>query len=124
MVRTKVRFNLARGKNYKKWKITYPGGITEYLDPSEVTLVMSKCKLNNNRKVAEKIFGGKSKEVCAWVLCEYLVITDKEQTPMEESQRLRFNPRVKPNWDFKNVNADGKEYRCIESRGSRLYVNY
>jgi hypothetical protein len=124
MIKIKVRFNLSRGKNYKKWKISYPGGDIEYLDPDEVTLVMNKCKLRNNKKTAEKIFNGESKSVCAWILCDYIVITGKPQHPLEEQQRLRYNPRVKPNWDFREVNVDGKQFGVIESRENRLYIIY
>jgi hypothetical protein len=30
---------------------------------------------------------------------------------------------VKPCWDFKESNVDGKEFGCIESRGNKLYIN-
>jgi hypothetical protein len=122
MLKTKVRFNLSRGNNYKKWKITYPGGNIEYLDPNEVTLVMNRCKLRNNKKTAERIFNGEAKSVCAWILCEYVVITGRSKDTLEEQQRLRYNPRVKPNWDFKDINVDGKDFKIIESRGNSLYV--
>ena len=40
MARIKVRFNLGRGTNYMKWKVTYPDGNIEYYNPTEVQLVM------------------------------------------------------------------------------------
>ena len=123
MARIKVRFNLSRGKNYMKWKVVFPDGTIEYLSPDEVSLIMMKCKLSNNAKQAEKIFQGESKTVCAWVLCEEMKITGVPQKDITESSRLRYNPRVKPCWDFKESNCDGKEFDCIESRGNRLYVN-
>ena len=123
MARIKVRFNLSRGKNYMKWKVVFPDGTIEYLSPDEVSLIMMKCKLSNNAKQAEKIFQGESKTVCAWVLCEEIRITGVPQEDITESSRLRYNPRVKPCWDFKESNADGKEFVCIESRENRLYVN-
>ena len=122
MVRTKVRFNLSRGKNYMKWKISYPDGMVAYLDPNKVTLIMNKCKLRNNKKTAQKIFEGEHKSVCAWILCEYVVITGKPQLPLEETQRLRYNPREVPNWVYKGIDADVKDYGVIESRGSKLFV--
>jgi hypothetical protein len=124
MANIKVRFNLSRGKNYMKWKIVYPYGNIEYLDPNEVTLIMNKCKLRNSQKTAQKIFDGEDKTVCAWILCDYLVVTEKPQQPLEEQQRLRYNPRVKPNWDFREVNVDGKQFGVIESRENRLYIIY
>ena len=123
MARIKVRFNLSRGKNYMKWKIVYPDSTIEYLSPDEVSLIMMKCKLSNNAKQAEKIFQGESKTVCAWVLCEEMKITGAPQQDITETSRLRYNPRVKPCWDYQDVNSDGKEFGCIESRGNRLYVN-
>jgi hypothetical protein len=121
--RIKVRFNLSRGKNFMKWKCVFPDGTIEYLSPDEVTLIMSRCKLSNNAKQAEKIFQGENKTVCAWILCEEMIITGVPQETPVESSRLRYNPRVKPCWDYKDANADGKEFGCIESRGNRLYVN-
>ena len=123
MARIKVRFNLSRGKNFMKWKVVFPDGTIEYLSPDEVSLIMMKCKLSNNAKQAEKIFHGQSKTVCAWVLCEEIRITGVPQEDLTESSRLRYNPRVKPCWDYQEVNSDGKEFDCIESRGNRLYVN-
>jgi hypothetical protein len=123
MARIKVRFNLSRGKNYMKWKIVYPDSTIEYLSPDEVSLIMMKCKLSNNAKQAEKIFQGESKTVCAWVLCEEMKITGVPQKDIIETSRLRYNPRVKPCWDYQEVNSDGKEFDRIESRGNRLYVN-
>jgi hypothetical protein len=124
MARIKVRFNLSRGKNFMKWKVVFPDGTIEYLSPDEVSLIMMKCKLSNNAKQAEKIFQGESKTVCAWVLCEEIRITGVPQKNLIETYRLRYNPKVKPCWDYREVNVDGKEFSCIESRGNRLYVNY
>jgi hypothetical protein len=123
MARIKVRFNLSRGKNFMKWKCVFPDGTCEYLSPDEVSLIMMKCKLSNNAKQAEKIFQGESKTVCAWVLCEEIKITGVPQENLLETSRLRYNPKVKPCWDYREVNVDGKEFDCIESRGNRLYVN-
>jgi hypothetical protein len=123
MARIKVRFNLSRGKNFMKWKIVYPDSTIEYLSPNEVSLIMMKCKLSNNAKQAEKIFQGESKTVCAWVLCEEMKITGVPQKDIIETSRLRYNPRIKPCWDYQEVNSDGKEFDRIESRGNRLYVN-
>jgi hypothetical protein len=50
-------------------------------------------------------------------------ITGVPQKDIIETSRLRYNPRVKPCWDYQEVNSDGKEFDRIESRGNRLYVN-
>jgi hypothetical protein len=124
MANIKVRFNLSRGKNYMKWKIAYPDGNIEYLDPNKVDLLMKKCKLRNSQRTAQKIFDGENKTVCAWILCDDVVISENQKEPLEENGRLRYNPRVKPNWDFRDVNVDGKQFCVIESRGSKLYIIY
>ena len=124
MANIKVRFNLSRGKNYMKWKIAYPDGNIEYLDPNKVDLLMKKCKLRNSQRTAQKIFDGENKTVCAWILCDDVVISENQKEPLEENGRLRYNPRVKPNWDFRDVNVDGKQFSVIESRGSKLYIIY
>lgn len=124
MANIKVRFNLSRGKNYMKWKIAYPDGNIEYLDPNKVDLLMKKCKLRNSQKTAQKIFDGENKTVCAWILCDDVVISENPKEPLEENGRLRYNPRAKPNWDFRDVNVDGKQFNVIESRGSKLYIIY
>jgi len=124
MANIKVRFNLSRGKNYMKWKIAYPDGNIEYLDPNKVDLLMKKCKLRNSQKTAQKIFEGENKTVCAWILCDDVVISENPKEPLEENGRLRYNPRVNPNWNFRDVNVDGKQFNVIESRGSKLYIIY
>ena len=124
MANIKVRFNLSRGKNYMKWKIDYPDGNIEYLEPDRFNLLMKKCKLRNSQKTAQKIFDGENKTVCAWILCDDVVISENLKEPLEENGRLRYNPRLKPNWDFRDVNVDGKQFNVIESRGSKLYIIY
>lgn len=106
-----------------KWKVIYPDSTCEYLDPNEVTLIMYKCKLGNNPKQAEKIFQGGNKTVCAWILCKHIKITGVPQEDIIETSRLRYNPRIKPCWDFRGDNADGKEFECIVSKETRLYIN-
>ena len=125
MARYKVRFNLSKGVNYMKWKVTHPDGEVEYLDPNKVRLTLKKCHLKNNPKAANKILAGANKTVCAWILCDDVIVEEPHGgDPMEEVQRLRFNPRVASNWMFRETNVDLVKYHRIESRGSRLYVIY
>ena len=60
----KVRFNLGRGKNFMKWKVTYPDRV-EYHNPNDVQLVMTDCVFKNHKGVAQKIFNDGEKVVCA-----------------------------------------------------------
>ncbi len=124
MASIKVRFNLSKGKNHMKWKIAYPDGSVEYIDPNKSDLTLKKCRLRNNPKTANKILLGANKSVCAWILCDDVIIKDKLPEDLEEVQRLRYNPRVAPNWNFRDVNVDGKDFHLIESRGSKLYIIY
>ena len=57
-------------------------------------------------------------------MCADVKITGVPQEDLVETSRLRYNPRVKPHWDYRDVNVDGKEFGRIESRGNKLYVNF
>jgi len=117
----KVRFNLGTGKNYMKWKIEYPDGKVEYLRPTDVQLVMSDCTLKNYKKTAEKIFNGADKTVCAWVLCKEIEIR-KENFESDNENKIRYNPRVQPNWIFNGEIVDGKKFDSIISVDYGLYI--
>lgn len=122
----KVRFNLSRGQNYMKWKITYPTGAVQYCDPKATQLVMSRCIVKNHRKTAEKIMNGQHKTVCAWVLCESIQVKFSLFEDVYDNPRLKYNPRVEPNWVFDGnlgpVNVDGCPFSEIVSDGSKLFV--
>jgi len=104
----KVRFNLGRGKNYMKWKIQHPDGKIEYHSPTEVQLLMHDCILKNYKSVSQKIFEGGEKVVCAWVLCKSLAIKKSDFIQGDlDGERIRYNPRVTPNWILDGENVDG-----------------
>ncbi len=92
----KVRFNLGRGKNYLKWKVTSPNGKVNYYEPNDVCLHMENCKLVNQQGTAQKIFDGANKTVCAWIECEVLTIF--EPLLIAKGTKISYNPRVQPNW--------------------------
>jgi hypothetical protein len=117
----KVRFNLSRGKNYMKWKVEYPDKTVEYLDTAEVQLVMRNCKLKNYKNVAEKIYNGANKEVCAWVLCEDLFVKKCDFLKDEGYERVKYNPRETPNWVYKDEVADGLSFQTLISIDHGLY---
>ena len=123
MKRIKVRFNLGRGKNYMKWKVQYPNGVVEYHSPSEVQLIMYNCQLRNHKKTAEKIFNGGEKVVCAWVLCNDIEIITEDFKPYDLlSRKLKYNPRVKPNWLLEHEIVDNHYFDTICSVDYGLYV--
>ena len=125
MARIKVRFNLGRGDNYMKWKVSYPDGNIEYYKPTEVQLVMKKPQLKNHKGVAKKIFEGGDKVVCAWVLCENIeIITENFNQSDLQGRRIRYNPRVQPNWLLDGGVVDDVTFNRIESVDSGLYIMY
>ena len=123
MKRIKVRFHLGRGKNFMKWKIQYPNGVIEYYSPSEVQLIMKNCQLRNHKKTAQKIFDGGEKVVCAWVLCEEIELIKESFLQLDTyCDRVRYNPRVQPNWLLNGEIMDNVKFPIIGSVDSGLYV--
>jgi hypothetical protein len=104
-----------------KWKVQGPDGV-QYLDPEKVTLELTNCQLKNGRSTALKIYQGAHKTVCAWVLCESIVIKDSTPMDVERMTQLKYNPRVLPYWTHDGVNADGSLYDTITSNGRSLFT--
>ena len=129
MARIKVRFNLGRGANYMKWKVQYPNGLVEYHNPSETQLILKGCQLRNHKGVAKKIFDGANKTVCAWVLCDEIEIIRLTTTNYLKTflkfdlmfDRIKYNPRVKPNWLLNDNIVDNEFINSIGSVDSGLY---
>ena len=107
----KVRFHLAKGKNYKKWQIKSPSGAVSFHEPSEVTIFMHGCILHNNTNMALKIYEGANKDVCAWVSCEDVTVAClPTKNIMSTSTKVLYNPKVSINWRHKGENVDGFEF--------------
>ena len=129
MARIKVRFNLGRGANYMKWKVQYPNGLVEYHNPSETQLILKGCQLRNHKGIAKKIFDGANKTVCAWVLCNEIEIIKLTTTNYLKTflkfdlmfDRIKYNPRVKPNWVLNDNIVDNEFINSIGSVDSGLY---
>lgn len=119
--RIKVRFNLSAGKNYKKWKIQFPDQKPEYYSPDEVQLVLGKCTVKNYKKIAQKIFEGADKEVCAWILCEEVKINPPGTIKVDAFTQLKYNPRVTPYWMWEDEVADDWSFNRIVSDGNKLF---
>jgi len=117
----KVRFNLGKGKNYMKWKVEGPDGVS-YHDPSSVNLIMRDCQLKNQRKTAERINKGAHKTVCAWVRCVELVINRKDMIFGYQMQ-VSYNPRSLPHWTSNGQdNLDDSTWDLIISNDRRLLI--
>lgn len=117
----KVRFNLGRGKNFMKWKVEADGR-SEYYSPEEYNLFMYGCQLKNQRSTAEKIHQGAEKSVCAWILCDSIMLGQNVELP-EANTRLTYNPRVRPNWMAGDTVADNQQFEHIWSDGRKLFTN-
>jgi hypothetical protein len=116
----KVRFNLGKGKNYMKWKVEGPEGIS-YYSPDEIQVVMHGCQLKNQKKTAEKILEGAHKTVCAWVKCTAVEIQQPGTTSWENPIQLKYNPRVLPHWFINEGECvDGMVVEKIISVGRKL----
>jgi len=122
MAKHKVRFNLGRGENYMKWKVTYNTGRVEYHRPSDVQLVLHKCTLKNNRKAAQRIFSGETtKVVCAHIMCERVEIVTTDFST-ETTAHIKYNPRVLPFWNLNGMNVDGNEYKELFTVDYKLFL--
>lgn len=123
MARIKVRFNLGKGANFMKWKVQYPNGVVEYYSATDTQLVMKGCQLRNHKKTAEKIFNGGEKVVCAWVLCDEIEIRTKNFALWDLiCDKIKYNPRVQPNWLLNGVVVDNQKFEAIGSVDYGLYV--
>ena len=117
----KVRFNLGRGKNYMKWKVTYSDGQVVYYNPDEVQLVMNDCVFKNHKSTAQKIFDGANKTVCAWILCKDIIVTSTINHT-DETRQVRYNPRVQPNWVMDGHIMDNDCFPQLHTIDRRVFV--
>jgi hypothetical protein len=120
--RTRVRFNLGKGKNYMKWRVLRPDGTVEFLDPSEVQLVMIGCTFKNSKKAAQKIFEGANKTVCAWVLCDELRVERPLEFSDNQDIQAAYNPRVAPNWRIAETDVDDRNTPVLHTIGKNIYL--
>jgi hypothetical protein len=123
MKRIKVRFSLQRGENYMKWRVIGSDGIVTYYNPCDVQLIMRECTLRNNKKLATKIFNGEStKVVCAWILCNDLEIRHSDFVK-ESDFKIKYNPKVAPNWTFLGEDIDDRDVSYIVSVDYKLCID-
>ena len=122
----KVRFHLAKGKNFMKWQITdlSVNKIT-YVDPELYNLSMFNTQLKNSKTTASKINAGSNKTVCAWIVCETIVVTDASKTNngvLKQFDQIRYNPRVKPFWTLNGSDVDGERFKTLETLGRNIFT--
>ena len=114
----KIRFNLGRGENFMKWRITDTrNNESFYLDPEMYTLTIKDCKLRNQKGTAKKIHEGSNKSVCAWIDCEDILAGGPRDV---EGQLIRYNPRVTPKWMLDQIDVDGCEFEKLLTDGKNV----
>ena len=117
----RIRFNLGRGDNFKKWQIkNVRTKEVIFYNPKEVTILLNKCVLINKEKAAKRIFNGANKYVCSWVEFESYVFIEK---PKYIKKEVNYNPRKKPHWfDQKGLNIDNLYFDKLVTIDNKLYV--
>lgn len=120
----RLRFNLGRGPWYKMWQIKYDDSDrVDYYNPDIFTFIIKNGTLNNKRKVAEKIYNGANKTVCAFISFNEGDFSDLNSINLAECTRIYYNPRICPHWtDSKNkINLDGYTGDIVIN-GKELYI--
>lgn len=119
----KVRFHLAKGKNFQKWQVRH-GRTVAYYDPSQVQLVLKGCTLHNQPATAKKICDGQEKTVCAWVACDSVEVIHNFITlaDVPVCNLIHYNPKKTPFWrDGNDNNIDKSTHQEIHSLGRQLF---
>jgi hypothetical protein len=118
----KIRFNLSRGEHFMHWQIKNSYGDVVYHDPNDTQIEMFNCKLKNRVNIANEIFNGENKRVCAWVECENFKITEGTRCQFNSNDQIKYNPRNSPNWlNSKGENIDNKVFCELITNGNKIY---
>lgn len=117
----KIRFHLAKGKNYLNWQVKYPSGAVRYYNPEEVTLILENAYLRNQIGTAKKIHDGANKTVCAWVEADSVTIREGVSKPSHRCVKVGYNPRVAPTWMIEGKNADKTRIEFVYTCGRTLF---
>ena len=115
-----LRFNLGRGKNFMKWKITTTTKEKIYLEPNDVILQLINCKLYNDKTQSTKIFEGGHKRVCSWIECDDILVNPPKDITYGE--RIHYNPRNVPYWTNDNGDyLDGMEFEKLVTYNNSIF---
>lgn len=127
-----VRFHLGRGQYYKHWQVKdlkNKDVQIEYFDPYRYQLFMTGCKLVCNEKQAERVYIRGKKDVCGWIRCERLYVSDYSLPPgtnVDSLVRVKFNPLVKTHWELEDRPGENWNNRFVDeivTCGSRCYLH-
>jgi len=128
----KVRFHLGRGPHYKHWQITDlkdKDVQIEYFDPYRYQLFMTDCELVCNEKTANRVYARGVKDVCGWIRCGRLYVSDYSLPPgtnVDSLVRVKFNPLVKTHWELEDRPGENWNNRFVDeivTCGSRCYLH-
>jgi hypothetical protein len=118
----KIRFNLGKGENFMKWKITDPKGKVKYYDPKSVVILAVKVRLRNHPTIAKKIYDGANKTVCAWIDAQELTVFDKATCVLSNSVEVSYNPRKQPHWLLNGENADNQRFDVLFTNNNKCFI--
>ena len=120
--RYRVRFHLAKGKNFMKWQVFDKlHGTKDYYDPDTRSIIMRDCLLGNHATTAKKIFDGENKTVCAWVACNEVCVVDSAPT-VGKLTHYKYNPRKNPHWHTDTLNnADNLKFNVMVTNKRKVY---
>ena len=131
MNKIRLRYHLGRGENYKKWQIRNRDGSVAYIHPDDMVVALINARLHNRRKVADKIYQGEKKTVCAWIDCEILLKgrTIPRDLHLNDSwEKAYYNPRETPYWTLFGeqgkigaTNLDNKMLDYVFIKGTEIY---
>lgn len=127
-----VRFHLGRGPYFRFWQVK---GLknkdvqVEYFDPYRYQLVLVDCELICNEKAAEKVYARGVKDVCGFIKCSDLYVSDPDILTLPDTDflpRIMFNPIVKTHWEIEDrpgKNCNGMKIGEIITSGNRCYMS-
>lgn len=99
----KVRYHLQKGPNFMHWQFKEKEKIW-YEDPSKNIIKLHNCILHNNVNLAQKIYLGENKDVCAWIKFKEFEIIPTHDIHGTKNivpswcSHLRYNPKILPYW--------------------------
>lgn len=108
----KVRYHLQNGPHYMHWQFKTANGECFYHKPSDFIIKLYKCILHNNRNLADKIYLGKNKDVCAWIKYQGMELLFERKDIPSWCTHIRYNPKVLPYWH--NINGDILDGRAFD----------
>ena len=119
-----VRFHLGKGTHFRHWQVKKKGSRPVYHHPDSASLLLTGCKLINKVNDAKRVHAEGVKDVSGWIDCEDITVVDN--FPVDNLERLFYNPIVDPYWrrdsDAGDSVWDGSEYASLITDGRRVYI--